>query len=86
MIPSTTTPAATRSSLAYNQGTLNHGRKNGVQFFEITDGPQCGLASHRSAPLAHGLIVTAEIADTYVIAHPRCQRAFIPRPDIRVGP
>lgn len=48
----------------------------GVKFFEIIDGPDCGLVSHNSAPLASGMIVDADTALEHPIAHPHCQRSF----------
>lgn len=72
----------TRSAIAYNAGGLNQARADGVEFFEIVDGLDCGLELHKSRPLASGMIVTGDIAGTFPISHPNCVRAFMPRPDL----
>lgn len=77
--------ARTTTAKAYNIGTLNGAAQNGCQFWEVFDGPDCGWSSHNSGELASGMIVTREEALSYPISHPRCRRAFGPRPDL-TGP
>lgn len=73
---------AMRSStaIAYNRGSLNGAPD--VGFWEIFDGLGCGLTFHDDPLLANGLIVDRATAESYPIAHPRCQRSLGPRPDI----
>lgn len=72
----------TKTGVAYNAGTLNQGRLAGITHYEILDGALCGLTSHHDPELANGLIVKAEVAAGYPLAHPNCRRALNPRPDI----
>lgn len=73
----------TKSAQAYNRGTLVAAASEGVQYFEIIDGPECGLSFHLDPTLAAGMIVDRDTADKYYIAHPNCRRSFAPRPDVR---
>lgn len=71
----------TKSSQAYNQGTINHSRQAGIQFMEILDGADCGLVSHRDPQLANGLIVPMAIASAFPLAHPNAfmgGQSFVP--------
>lgn len=70
----------TTTAKAYNAGTLA-GNKD-VEFFEIFDGPSCGLTRHDDPQAALGLVVDRSTAAAYPISHPNCRRAFGPRPDI----
>jgi hypothetical protein len=72
----------TKTGVAYNMGTLNHGRAAGITHYELLDGSLCGLTSHHDPELANGLIVTGEVAASYPLAHPNCRRSVNPRPDI----
>jgi hypothetical protein len=72
----------TKTGVAYNQGTLNHSRANGIQVFEILDGSECGLTSHYDPEKANGRLVTLEFAQAFPLAHPNCRRAIAPRPDV----
>ena len=72
----------TTTARAYNIGTLNGGSANGIAFWEIFDGPDCGLSFHDDPLLANGLIVDTNVAATYVLAHPSCRRSFGGRPDL----
>lgn len=72
----------TRTSLAYNRGTLDLATANGVGWVEVFDGPGCQLVTHNEGGIANGLILEVETASQYPLAHPRCQRSFRPRPDI----
>lgn len=65
-----------------NRAVIEIGRKNGVKFYEITDGPSCGLESHNTGAKANGMIVDESTAHAYPIAHPRCVRRFWPRQEI----
>lgn len=71
-----------RSAIAYNAGGLNQARSDGVEFFEISDGLDCGLEEHDSKPAASGMIVTGDVAAMFPISHPNCVRSFLPRPDL----
>lgn len=70
----------TKSAVAYNTGTVNSSPN--VRYYEIFDGPQCGLSFHDDPTLASGMIVPRDDTFKYVIAHPNCRRSFGPRPDI----
>jgi hypothetical protein len=73
----------TRTATAYNAGTVNQARSLGTEYFEVFDGDACGWRTHDAKLKANGLIVTAQEAADFPVAHPRCRRAFGPRPDIR---
>jgi len=73
----------TKTAQAYNLGTIDAGRTQGVDKWEIFDG-DCGLTTH-DGPTCNGLIVTGDIAMAYPISHPNCQRAFGARPDLSAG-
>jgi hypothetical protein len=70
-----------KSAVAYNAGTLNKTREAGVGWVEVFDGSDCGWTSHRDPDKANRTVRTVEEAAEWPIAHPRCQRAFGPRPD-----
>lgn len=72
----------TKTAQAYVAGTLNQATALGTQYFEIADGTECGLASHDDREKPNGKVYPAEIAYSYPLAHPRCRRDFLPRPDI----
>ena len=73
----------TKSALAYNAGTLNGAsQQGGVKFFEIFDGPGCGLTGHGIGPEANGMVVSLDEARGNPIAHPNCQRGFGPRVEV----
>lgn len=71
----------TETATAFNEGTL-HGAKDCL-FFQIADGPECGLSYHDDPTLALGMIVDRATASKYLISHPNCRRAFGPRPDVK---
>jgi hypothetical protein len=71
-----------KTAVAYNTGTINTGVERGITVFEIFDGPGCGLEAHAVGPEANGMIVDANTAMAFPIAHPRCQRALAARPDL----
>lgn len=70
----------TTTALGYNNGTLNAAPE--VVFWEVFDGPGCGWTSHDDVEQALGKIVTRDDALSWPISHPRCRRAFGPRPDM----
>lgn len=70
----------TKTAVAYNTGTLNAHPE--VRYWEIFDGPQCGLTYHDDPNAAMGMIVERSVAESFPISHPNCRRAFGPRPDI----
>lgn len=71
-----------RTAIAYNAGGLNQGKADGVEYYEINDGFDCGLETHDSENKAAGQIVTADVASMFPISHPNCVRSFLPRPDL----
>jgi hypothetical protein len=75
----------TKTAVVYNQGTLNHARALGIEWYELLDGADCGLTSHRDPQRANGLIVDAATAEAWPIAHPNCRRAVNPRPDLNAS-
>lgn len=70
-----------KSAVAYNAGTLNRAREAGVRYMEVFDGAGCGWTSHQDPDKAGGTVRTVEEAADWPISHPRCRRAFGPRPD-----
>lgn len=71
-----------KSAVAYNAGTLNRSREAGVAFMQVFDGADCGWTSHSDPDKATGTVRSVEEAAAWPIAHPRCGRAFGPRPDL----
>ncbi|WP_127353896.1 hypothetical protein [Actinacidiphila soli] len=71
-----------KSAVAYNAGTLNRAREAGVMYMQVFDGAGCGWTSHKDPDKATGSLRTVEDAATWPISHPRCRRAFGPRPDV----
>ncbi|MEU2558457.1 hypothetical protein ABZ626_03780 [Streptomyces longispororuber] len=71
-----------KSAVAYNAGTLNRARQAGVRQVEVFDGADCGWTSHQDPDKAIGTLRTIEEAAEWPISHPRCRRAFGPRPDV----
>jgi hypothetical protein len=72
-----------KNATAYNRGIIMaSSRKRGVQAWEISDGPGCGLTSHEDPQVANGLVVDRDTAMSTLIAHPHCSRTFVPRPDL----
>lgn len=72
----------TKSAVAYNAGTLNRAREAGVSMVEVFDGLDCGWTSHQDPDKATRTLRTVEEAAEWPISHPRCRRAFGPRPDV----
>lgn len=72
----------TKTAQAYNTGTLTQAASEGVKFWEIIDGPECGLSFHDDPMRAAGMIVDRHTCDKFIISHPNCRRSFAPRPDI----
>ncbi|MDT3396330.1 hypothetical protein RKE29_06695 [Streptomyces sp. B1866] len=74
-----------KSAVAYNAGTLNKARQAGVAYVEVFDGADCGWLTHTDPDKANGTVRTVGEAAEAPISHPRCRRAFGPRPDAGVG-
>lgn len=74
--------ARTKSGTAYNAGTLNGSRDQGIEWLEIFDGPSCGFIGHSDTDLANGTVRHIDECASAILSHVRCQRAFGPRPDI----
>lgn len=73
----------TVTAVAYNDGTLTALERHGIGFVEVFDGPGCGWSAHGDTDHADGTVRTIEEARVYPTSHPRCQRAFAGRPDVR---
>ncbi|MGW4890249.1 phage minor capsid protein [Streptomyces murinus] len=73
----------TKSTVAYNAGTLNRARESGVEYMEVFDGAGCGWTSHQDPDKASGTVRSISEAADWPLSHPRCRRAFGPRPEIR---
>lgn len=71
-----------KSAVAYNAGTLNRTVEAGVRHVQVFDGFDCGWLAHTDPDKANGTIRTVEEAAQAPISHPRCSRAFGPRPDL----
>jgi HK97 family phage portal protein len=50
----------------------------GVERVKVADGADCGWTYHNDPRRAHNLVVPVAEAKQYRIAHPRCQRRFLP--------
>lgn len=72
-----------KSAVAYNAGTLNRTRQAGVAVVEVFDGFDCGWTSHQDPDKASRTLRSVEEAADWPISHPRCRRAFGPRPDMQ---
>jgi hypothetical protein len=48
---------------------------------QVFDSAGCGWTSHKDTDKATGTLRTVEDAAAWPISHPRCGRAFGPRPD-----
>ena len=75
----------TTTAEAYNQGSIEQCRGDGIEQVEYVDGPGCHVGpGHDNGPLANGLVVALE--DVVTISHPRCRRALLPVVDGAVIP
>lgn len=72
----------TKTAVAYNEGAIQQGEQDGINWYECFDGPGCGWTTHGSPDQALGKIVTADEARANPISHPNCRRSFGPRPDV----
>ncbi|MFK8851249.1 hypothetical protein [Streptomyces sp. Ac-502] len=54
----------------------------GIQFLEVRDGPDCGWATHDDSDRADRTVRTVADALAHPLAHPNCQREFLPRIDL----
>lgn len=63
---------------AFDRGFFAACQFNGVEYFQVSDGPQCGWTDHNDPDLANGKVVTPEEALANPQAHPFCRRAFFP--------
>jgi len=70
------------SSRLYNESYIQSAVDNGATKFIISDGDGCGLVEHNDPQQANGMIVDAETAEEFIIAHPHCVRTF----EIYTGP
>lgn len=72
----------TKTAEAYSTGSLNAMDRAGVQFAECFDNPSCGLDGHNDPIKPNGRVFELRIAQSAVISHPRCVRAWGARPDV----
>jgi len=72
----------TKTAVAYQEGGFQQGKQLGIEWWEIMDGPDCGLSFHDDPTLADGMIVRTADAEKFPISHPNCVRVTSPRPDI----
>jgi len=72
----------TETAKAYNAGSINTAGAAGITHMECADGFDCGLVSHDDTEKPNGKIYPIAQAASYSLAHPRCQRAWLPRPDV----
>lgn len=79
------TALRTQTALAYNAGAIGQYREFGIGWVELSDGADCGLTSHDDPEIANGLVVPLDVAEAYPLAHPRCGRSILPRPDIETA-
>lgn len=54
----------------------------GAQFLEVRDGPGCGWTDHNDPDRADRTVRTIADALAHPMAHPHCQREFLPRLDL----
>lgn len=76
------TLARTDAALAHNSGTFTQLREDAIEWVELVDGPACGLTSHNDGTLANGMVLPIDEAMQYPLAHPRCARSILGRPDV----
>lgn len=72
----------TKTATAYNAAAVNLSRRSGVRFMECFDSANCGMSSHEDMEKPNGKLYPLDVASTYAISHPRCVRAWSPRPDV----
>ena len=75
--------ALTETGNAFNRATLERYRESFVEVVEVFDGPDCGWTAHNDPDLANRSTRTLDAAKAHPLAHPRCQRAFGARVDLR---
>jgi len=76
------TLARTVAANAYNEGGFNQLEADGIEWVEISDGPDCGWARHDDPDKADGTVRRLSDARGHSLSHPRCARSFSGRPDI----
>ncbi|MFJ6608227.1 hypothetical protein [Streptomyces lydicus] len=54
----------------------------GAQFLEVRDGADCGWTEHNDPDRANRTVRTVADALAHPLAHPHCQREFLPRLDL----
>jgi hypothetical protein len=75
--------ALTETGNAFNKATLERYERSLVDVVEVFDGPECGWTEHDDPDLANRSLRTVDQAKAHPLAHPRCQRAFGARVDLR---
>jgi hypothetical protein len=73
----------TTTARAYNAGSLNQYRQMGVGFVEVTDGADCGFATHNDGDKANGTVRPIAEAFAHSLSHPRCRRSFSAAVNVR---
>lgn len=62
----------TKTAQAYQEGGFNQGESLDIGYWELHDGPGCGLTAHNDPQKADGMIVTLEVAREWPLSHPNC--------------
>lgn len=75
----------TVSAKAHNAGTLNFGDRTGTKYYEVADGSDCGVVQHQDTEKANRQIWALARCREFPLAHPRCRRSFLPRPELRTA-
>lgn len=67
------TLARTDAAMAHNAGGFGQSKSEGVTHMECFDGAGCCLGpGHKNGPLANGLVLPIEEAESHSLSHPRC--------------
>lgn len=76
-----------QATAAANAAAINYGVWDlDAQWFQCTDGDECGFAGHQDSDHADGTIRSAEDASTWPVSHYGCIREWTPRPDLNNAP
>lgn len=75
----------TTTATAYNEGSVQQCRTDGIEYVEYVDGEGCHVGpGHDNGPLANGLVVPVD--EVVHLGHPRCRRAVLPVVDAATIP
>ena len=76
------TLARTISANAYNEGAFTQLEQDGIEWAEVSDGPDCGWERHDDSDKANGTVRKVSDCREHSLSHPRCARSFSGRPDV----